>query len=115
MLRVFLGVVTGFIVWCAISIAGNWIILTTLDTYLKDLIFVVPLFITIVASVIAGFAAASVARENTKTPLILSATLLIVVISFQLTGWDRIELWYHLAFWVCLVPMIILGGKLKKV
>jgi hypothetical protein len=64
--RVFLDVVKGFIVWCVIWLAGNWIIWTIFERYLKDLIFFVPLFMTIVASVIAGFAAVSVARKTQK-------------------------------------------------
>ena len=85
-----------------------------LVSYFSDLILLTPLFINAFASVVAGFAAALVARENTKTPLILSVMVLIVVISVQLYAWDRINFRFHLAFWASLIPMMILGGKLKK-
>jgi uncharacterized protein (DUF983 family) len=40
--------------------------------------------------------------------------LLLVGIFVQMGIWDKIPLWYHLAFWILLIPMTIIGGKLTE-
>ncbi len=113
-----LGIVTGFIVWLIGLLLGiliAWMLWDVMASYFGDLVFLIPILIIAFASLIAGFAAALVAREYTKTPLILSVVLLIVGISFQLFNGDTIELWYYLAFWVLIISMTILGGNLKKI
>jgi uncharacterized protein (DUF983 family) len=73
---------------------------------------IVPLILSAVCSITAGFVAALIAGENSKSPLILGALLLIAGIFAQMGVWDKIPLWYHLAFWILLIPMTVLGGKL---
>jgi len=40
--------------------------------------------------------------------------LLIVGVIVQMGVWDKIPLWYHLTFWILLVPMTVLGGRLRS-
>ncbi len=118
MRRIILGIIAGFVIWSVAWLTGiliAWMLWDSLVHYFSDLALLTPLLITAGASVIAGFSAALIARENTKTPLILSGVVLVVVVAVQLYVWDRIELWFHLAWWASLIPMIILGGKLKRV
>jgi uncharacterized membrane protein YeaQ/YmgE (transglycosylase-associated protein family) len=75
---------------------------------------VVPLILSAVCSIIAGFVAALIAKENSKSPLILGILLLVVGIFVQIAVWDKIPLWYHLTFWILLIPMTIFGGKLRR-
>ncbi len=122
MLRIILGVVAGFIVWSMLWVGADAVIRaiwTSYDESAKAMNFqtsmlFVPLILSAIVSVISGFIAALIARENAKSPLILGIILLIVGLLVQLSVWNQIPLWYHLAFLILLIPMTILGGKLKK-
>ncbi|MCY7376997.1 MAG: hypothetical protein LH472_13645 [Pyrinomonadaceae bacterium] len=121
MLKIIAGVFVGFIVWSVLWVAGDAVLRTVWTNYdesVKTMSFsaamlVVPLILSAVVSIISGFVAALTAGENTKSPLILGVILLLVGILVQMSVWDKIPLWYHLTFWILLVPMTILGGKLK--
>ena len=67
-----------------------------------------------IVSIISGFAAALIARENVKSTLVLGVLLLIFGIFVQAVHWNYMPLWYHIPFLVMLIPMTIFGGKLKK-
>ena len=66
-----------------------------------------------VFSIAAGYVAATLAKENSRSPLYLGVLLLLVGIAFQAAAWNRIPLWYHLPFLLLLIPMSVLGGKLR--
>jgi len=73
----------------------------------------ISLVLSAFCSIVAGFVAALIARENLRSPLILGMLLLIFGIFVQISVWDKIPLWYNLAFWILLIPMTILGGRLR--
>ena len=120
-MRIITGVVVGFIVWSILWVGFDAILRAVWTSYnqsVKAMTFsssmlIVPLVLTAVVSIISGYIAAIIAKENTKSTLILGVILLVVGIFVQLAVWDKIPLWYHLTFWVLLVPMTILGGKLR--
>jgi len=122
MLRIILGIVAGFIVWSILWVGFDAllrVIWTGYDESVKAMTFsslmlIVPLILSAVVSIISGFVAALIARENGKSPMILGILLLIVGVIVQIGVWDKIPLWYHLTFWILLIPMTILGGRLKK-
>ncbi len=122
MLKISLGVIVGFIVWSILWVGFDAILRTVWTSYdesakamkFSSLMLLVPLILSAVVSLISGYVAALVAKENAKSPLILGVLLLIVGISVQIGVWDKIPLWYHLTFWILLIPMTILGGKLKQ-
>ncbi len=121
MLRIFLGVTVGFVVWSILWVGVDAIlraVWTSYDESVKAMTFsssmlIVPLVLSAVVSIISGFAAALISRENSKSSLILGILLLIVGIFVQISVWDKIPLWYHLTFLILLIPMTILGGKLR--
>jgi predicted transporter len=121
MLRIFLGVTVGFVVWSILWVGVDAIlraVWTSYDESVKAMTFsssmlIVPLVLSAVVSIISGFAAALISRENSKSSLILGILLLIVGIFVQMSVWDKIPLWYHLTFLILLIPMTILGGKLR--
>ena len=121
MLRIILGVVAGFIVWSILWVgvdAGLRAVWISYDESVKAMTFsssmlIVPLILSAIVSIVSGFVAALIAKENSKSPLILGIVLLIVGIFVQMGVWDKIPLWYHLAFWILLIPMTVLGGKLR--
>ena len=122
MLKISLGVIVGFIVWSILWVGFDAILRTVWTSYdesakamkFSSLMLLVPIILSAVVSLISGYVAALVAKENTKSPLILGVLLLIVGIFVQIGVWDKIPLWYHLTFWILLIPMTILGGKLKR-
>jgi uncharacterized membrane protein YeaQ/YmgE (transglycosylase-associated protein family) len=120
MLRIILGVIVGFVVWSILWVGVDPIlrmVWTDYDESVKAMTFsstmlIVPLILSAIVSIISGFIAALIAKENSKSPLILGILLLIVGIFVQISVWDKIPLWYNLAFWILLIPMTVLGGRL---
>ena len=120
MLRIFLGVTVGFVVWSILWVGVDAILRAVWTSYnesVKAMTFsssmlIVLLVLSAVVSIISGFVAALISRENSKSSLILGILLLIVGIFVQMSVWDKIPLWYHLTFWILLVPMTILGGRM---
>jgi hypothetical protein len=121
--RIVLGVVVGFIVWSVIFVGGESLMravapatVAPVDaTYVgSPLLLLGYLLRSVFASVAAGFVAAVLARENSKTPLILGVVFLIVGLLVQISAWSVLPVWYHLTFLVLLIPMTMLGGKLKQ-
>ena len=120
MLKIILGVIVGFVIWSILWVGVDAIlrmVWTDYDESVKAMTFsstmlIVPLILSAIVSIISGFIAALIAKENSKSPLILGILLLIVGIFVQISVWDKIPLWYNLAFWILLIPMTVLGGRL---
>ncbi len=120
MLRIILGVIAGFFLWSILWVGTDAVLKAVWAGYKENVeamsfspaMLIVPLILSAVCSITAGFVAALIAGENSKSPLILGALLLIAGIFAQMGVWDKIPLWYHLAFWILLIPMTVLGGKL---
>jgi len=120
MLKIILGVVAGFFIWSILWVGTDAVLKAVWAGYKENVeamsfspaMLIVPLILSAVCSITAGFVAALIAGENSKSPLILGALLLIAGIFAQMGVWDKIPLWYHLAFWILLIPMTVLGGKL---
>jgi hypothetical protein len=68
-----------------------------------------------IVSVIAGFLAALIAGENKRAPLILGVLLLALGLLKAAMSWPYVPIWYHVIFTAILLPMTIVGGKLKTV
>ncbi len=120
MMKIILGIVAGFFVWSILWVGIDAVLKGVWTGYNESVeamsfspaMLIVPLILSAVCSIISGFVAALIARENSKSPLILGVLLLVVGIFVQMAVWDKIPLWYHLAFWILLVPMTVFGGKL---
>jgi len=121
MLRIVLGVIVGFIVWSILWVGIDAVLRAVWSGYdesVKAMTFsstmlIIPLVLSAFCSIVAGYVAVLIARENSKSPLILGILLLIFGIFMQISVWDKIPLWYNLAFWILLIPMTILGGRLR--
>lgn len=123
MFKIILGAIVGFFVWSILWVGGDAILKAVSVNYAESAatmnfsapMLMIPLILSAAVSIVSGFVAASIARENTKSPLLLGILLLITGIFVQLSVWEKIPVWYHLAFWVLLIPMASLGGKLRSV
>ncbi len=133
MLRIILGVIVGFIVWSVLwvgsdaiisAISPNWYGKSLVDfqaaidnktPYTVDsTILIMSLIRSVIFSIISGFITALIAKENSKSTLGLGILLLLFGIFIQSIYWNYVPLWYHIPFLLLLIPMAILGGKLKK-
>lgn len=133
MVRIILAIIVGFIVWSILWIGSDMILMLVLpDWYGKhhkeleaavtnktafmsdSVILLIGLIRSMMFSIISGFLAALIAKENSKSTLGLGILLLAFGIFVQSVYWNYAPLWYHLSFLILLIPMTVLGGKLKR-
>jgi hypothetical protein len=133
MLRIITGVIAGFIVWSIVwlgmdallsAISPGWFgrILTEFQNAVSrnepfttpDSVSVYLIFQSILCSLIAGFTATAIAKENRRTTLALGILLLLTGIFVEASNWNYFPIWYHVLFLLLLIPMTILGGKLRS-
>lgn len=121
MMKIVLGLVSGFILWSVIFVGGEALLrmvspalVAPQDAVYFDStgILLGYLLRSIIASIAAGWLAAAVARDGKSTPLILGIVFLIVGLIVQISAWSVLPIWYHLVFLILLIPMTVLGGKL---
>lgn len=119
--KIIVGVIAGFIVWTVLWLGSNAVIVGVAPSLApsEDLsnvptnYLIIKLVSSIIFSIVAGYVAAMLAKENSKSPLYLGVLLLLVGIAFQAAAWNQIPLWYHVSFLLLLIPMTIVGGKLR--
>jgi len=135
MVRIVLGVIAGFFGWMVAWFGGEKILSAilpeafgahqrafqaavengpgaagfTADTKL----LLMHIVLGSIVSVLAGFLAALIAGGNKRAPLILGFVLLALGLLKAVVSWPYVPLWYHIIFTAILIPMTILGGKLK--
>ena len=132
MVRIILGVIVGFIVWSILWVGSDAIFSVISPDWgktsadfraavenktpyaLSSAVLITLLIKSFIISIISGFGTALIAGENTKSTLVLGILLLLFGIFIQAVYWHYMPLWYHIPFLVLLIPMTILGGKLKK-
>lgn len=133
MLKIVFGVVAGFFAWLmtwfggekllsAVSPEGFGVHQLAFQTVLvkggqftADTTFLlVHIGLATVASLIAGFLAALTAGESRRAPLALGMLLLVMGVLKAAMSWPYVPVWYHLLFTGLLLPMALLGGKLKS-
>ncbi len=132
--KIILGIVAGFIAWSALWVGSDAVLMTLLpdwygshqtefETAVKNqtpftvdsMILIIGLIRSIIISIISGYLAALIAKENKKSTFGLGILLLLFGIFIQSIFWNYVPLWYHIPFLLLLVPMTILGGKLKSI
>ena len=132
MLKIVLGVIAGFVAWSVLWIGSDQVLIMASpswygihqdDAFLalqngvafqaNTTIMLIRLAVAAIATIMSGFLAAFIANENRRTPFALGVLLLIVGIGFQLSAWNVMPIWFHVIFLALLIPMSILGGKLK--
>ena len=121
MLKNIVSVVAGYAVWTVIFLGGAALVraarpdvhdengftsdVTTLSIYLV---------ISIIASFGSGFLTAKIAIHRWVCASILAILLLGTGIPVQLSAWDKLPVWYNLAFLILLVPVTMFGASLIK-
>jgi len=133
MVWIILGAIAGFIVWTIFLIGSDqiWIALSP-DWYGRhqtelaaavsnktplmadSTILMIAVIRSAIFSIITGFIAAWIAKENFKSPLLLGIFLLAFGIFIHSMILDNVPFWYHILILLPLIPLTLLGGKLKK-
>lgn len=132
MVRIVMGVIGGFIAWMMAWFGGEKLLSAvwpdgfgvhqrafetalinggqfTADTTM----LVTHIVLGTVVSALAGFLAALIAGENKRAPLVLGSLLLAFGILKAVMSWPYVPIWYHVIFTALLLPMALVGGKLK--
>ena len=132
MIRIVLGVITGFITWVIMWFGSEKILSAiwpegfgahqrafeevvnnggqfTADTTM----LLIHIVLGSIVSVMSGFLAALIAGENKRAPLVLGFVLLAFGLLKAVVSWPYVPIWYHVIFTALLIPMTIVGGKLK--
>ncbi|MGI9065161.1 MAG: hypothetical protein ACR2HX_01975 [Pyrinomonadaceae bacterium] len=132
MVRIVLGVIAGFFAW-AIVWVGSEKILSAISPegfgaqqrafeaavenggqFTPDTTFLLTqILCASIVSVMSGFLAALIAGENKRAPLILGFLLVAVGLLKVVMSWPYVPIWYHVIFTAILLPIAIMGGKLK--
>ena len=133
MVRIILGVVVGFIVWSIVWVGGqatmvslspDWIgaYIASAERSLADgsqftpdaSIAAINLIRSFLTSLIAGYMAALVAGEYKRSTMALGIILLIVGVAVEFVSWKLAPAWYHIIFVLALIPLTILGGRIRR-
>lgn len=131
-IRTVSGVVAGFLAWLIVWVGGEMALSAiwpegygahqrafqaaienggyfTADTTL----LLIQLALGPIASMMSGSLAALIARESRRVPLILGLVLLALGVLKAILSWPYVPIWYHVIFTALLLPMAMVGGKLK--
>jgi hypothetical protein len=133
MVRIVLGVISGFISWVIVWFGSEKILSAIWPAFgVHQLAFeaaikngpaasgftadttmlLTHIVLGSIVSVMSGFLAALIAGGNTRAPLVLGFLLVALGFLKVVMSWRYVPIWYHVAFTVVLFPMAILGGKL---
>ena len=132
MVRVVLGVIAGFLAWSIVWVGSEKVLSAMWPEWYgaHQLAFEAAvanggqftadttiLFMNIVrgstVSVMSGFLAALIAGERKRSPLILGVLLVAFGLLIVVLSWPYVPIWYHVIFTALLIPMMMMGGKLK--
>lgn len=119
--RVVAAVAAGAIAWFLLWTGGNWVAQSTFPdivdpTRRLDHVGALWGFITysVLASLVAGYTTAAVARSAAAMAVGLLATVQLGLgIFFEVSYWDLMPAWYHLVFLALIVPATVYGGRLR--
>jgi uncharacterized membrane protein YeaQ/YmgE (transglycosylase-associated protein family) len=133
MWRIILGAIIGFIVWTILLLGSDavWLALSpdwfgkhqaefqaaveNKTPFIADSgVLIIAVIRSAILSIIAGFVAALIAKENVKSPLLLGILLLAFGSFIHSMILNNVPFWYHILILLPLIPLAILGGKLKK-
>ena len=132
MVRIVLGVIAGFFAWLFVWVGSEKILsamwpegfgvhqlafeeaVTNGGQFTANTtLLLIHIVLGSIVSVMAGFLAAQIAGENKRAPLVLGFLLMAFGLLKVVLSWPYVPIWYHVNFTAILIPMTIMGGKLK--
>jgi hypothetical protein len=123
MKRSILALLAALVVWVLIVSLLNRGLRMTLEGYAAAEpamsftlgMLVARLTIGAISSLAAGAVAESIAPLGARTPWVLGVILLAAFIPEHVRLWSSFPLWYHLTFLLTLLPLVVIGSRLKRV
>ena len=131
MVRTVVGVVAGLISWAIVWFGSEKILSVIWPDFgahqlafqtaienggqftAKPTFLVVHIVLGSFVSAMSGLLASLAAGENKRAPLILGFLLLAFGLLKAIMSWPYVPVWYHFIFTAILLPMAVVGGKLK--
>jgi hypothetical protein len=119
--RVILAVVAGAVVWAVLWVGGAQAAQAAFPSALArgqpvtSTVALVGLIVYSVAlSVLAGYAAASVAARDAMPAVWALAILQLAIgVGVEASAWSLTPVWYHIVFLTLLVPATVYGGRVR--
>jgi len=132
MLRIILAVIVGFVVWSILWLGSDQVLINASKDWYgahqhgfetamlnetpfmpDSTILLMHLVRAVIISLMSGFLAAFIAGENKKAPLALGILLFLFGLMFEIMAWNYLPLWYHAIFLLLLIPVTVIGGRLR--
>jgi hypothetical protein len=121
MVRVILGALIGAVVWLAVVIGVSFVLreaspalAAALNAHTTMTALWERLAISFVGSLLGGLVAALVSDERTRAPLGAGVLLLLIFVPYHMTIWPQFPIWYHATFFVSLILLSTIGGRLRR-
>ncbi len=122
MLRLIASVVAGFVLWSILWLGFNQVLIHMGVVPAQPVgaidatgVLITLLLGSVIFSIVAGYVAAMIARTSRQTAVLVLGVLLLLVGAFvQWQYRDLMPYWYHIAFLVLLLPMCLIGGRLRR-
>jgi ABC-type microcin C transport system permease subunit YejE len=122
-MKIFIGIATGFLLWTILWLGSEPVIFTMVPewnhesdpTRVVDAYLVVKLLLSVLFSLISGYVSAVIAKDAMRAPTGLGVLLFLVGLFVQIGVWDSVPVWFHSIFLGLLLPVTIIGGRLRKV
>ena len=133
MLRIVLGVIAGFLAWGILwvgsemglsAVSPEWygVHLRAFQSAIENggqftansTLLLIQIVLGSIVSMTSGLLAALIAGENKRAPLVLGFVLVALGLLKAALSWPYVPIWYHLIFTALLLPMAIVGGRLKR-
>lgn len=117
MMRQVLGVIAGYAAWTAVWLGGGagfrsvWPELDGVQSITATAPLLSLLGLSLACSLLAGFTTRRLAAKSGAV-LVMALLLIATGIGVQMSVWELMPVWYHLAFLVLLLPVATLGGRL---
>ena len=131
MLRIVLGVISGFFAWVLVWFGSETILSALWPAFgehqnafqeaienggafsANSTMLLTHILLASIVSMISGFVAALIAGENKRSPFALGVLLTALAFLKAAMSWPIVPFWYHFLFTAILLPMATVGGKLK--
>ena len=120
MAKKILAVVAGLVVWMVVATVAGLIMRGAWSEYAAvadAMTFTLPMMfarlsIGAVATLVAGWVTAVVARRSTVATAATGLILLALFVPQHIMLWSKFPVWYHLTFLFSLVPLAYAGGQI---
>ena len=122
MIRSVLAVISGFMAWFVVATLGNFLIRALLPGYVAvepSMSFTLAMLIArlalgFVSSFVAGFACSAVAHGKIAAVYVCAVVLVLCFLPVHYSLWSKFPLWYHAAFLITLVPLVLSGAAVQR-